>query len=256
MVHSFLHVKASDLTFTTEPDGTHKTSFDIVAISFGDNGRVVEQLGYTKYLTVKDKEFLSFLANGFVYNIRLPIKKAGGYQLRTAIRDRASSRIGSASQFVEVPDIKKDRLMMSGILMKGIPLASYLKGAAAESGADNSIEQADPSANTAVRQFHTGLALLYGFGIYNAKIDKTSGKPQLKSQVRVFRNGVSIFSGNEIPFDSSDQKDTKRFQVAGAIQLGSNMTPGEYILQVIVTDMLAKEKHRVTTQWMSFDITK
>ena len=34
------------------------------------------------------------------------------------------------------------------------------------------------------------------------------------------------------------------------------MTPGEYVLQIIVTDALAKEKHRTATQWMDFEIVK
>ena len=48
----------------------------------------------------------------------------------------------------------------------------------------------------------------------------------------------------------------KRLPVGGAIQLGSDMAPGEYVLQVVVTDMLADEKHRVATQSMDFQIVK
>lgn len=254
-VHSYLHVKASDLTFTTEPDGSHKANFDIAIVTYGDNGMIFDQIGQSRQLTIKDQEFKEFLANGFVYNIRLPIKKAGGYQLRTAIRDKTSSRVGSASQFIEVPDIKKDRLMMSGVILRGVPLDKYLK-TPAPGESDDALEAADPNANPAVRQFHTGLALLYGVAIYNAKLDKVTHQPHLKTQVRIFRNGESIFVGKEIPFDAADQKDPKRLQVRGAIQLASVMTPGEYIIQIIATDELAPEKKRVASQWMSFDITK
>jgi hypothetical protein len=34
------------------------------------------------------------------------------------------------------------------------------------------------------------------------------------------------------------------------------MSPGDYILQVIVTDPLAKEKYRTATQWIDFEIVK
>ena len=60
-------------------------------------------------------------------------------------------------------------------------------------------------------------------------------------QVRVFRNGVVLFTGEEIPYDASGQADLKRLTVNGGVQLGTNMSPGEYVLQVIVTDMV-KEK--------------
>jgi hypothetical protein len=48
----------------------------------------------------------------------------------------------------------------------------------------------------------------------------------------------------------------KRLPLAGAIQLGTSMAPGEYVLQIIVTDPLAKEKYRVTSQWIDFEVVK
>jgi hypothetical protein len=38
------------------------------------------------------------------------------------------------------------------------------------------------------------------------------------------------------------------------MQLGGKIAPGDYVLQVIVTDKLAKEKYRVATQSMDFEI--
>jgi hypothetical protein len=72
----------------------------------------------------------------------------------------------------------------------------------------------------------------------------------------LFRDGKEIFSGKELPFDSSGQTDLQRLRTSGALQLGSNTEPGEYVLQVIVTDLLADKKHRVSTQWMDFQIVK
>ena len=39
-----------------------------------------------------------------------------------------------------------------------------------------------------------------------------------------------------------------------SLLFGSRMVPGDYVLQVIVTDKLAKEKNRVATQWQDFVI--
>ncbi len=92
--------------------------------------------------------------------------------------------------------------------------------------------------------------------IYNAQVDKTTRQPQLQSQVRLFRNGKQLFTGNPIPVDPSNQADLKRLGVGGALQLGTQMEPGEYVFQVVVTDLLAKEKNRVATQWIDFEIVK
>ena len=99
------------------------------------------------------------------------------------------------------------------------------------------------------------MALVYGLAIYNAQIEKATGKPNLKVQVRVFKNGEQLFAGKELAFDSSNQKDLKRLDAGGGISLGTSMSPGEYVLQIIVTDM-AKDKPQVASQWMDFEITQ
>jgi hypothetical protein len=42
----------------------------------------------------------------------------------------------------------------------------------------------------------------------------------------------------------------------GGVRLGNELIPGEYVLQITVTDPLADEKHRVATQWIDFEIVK
>src|ERR1700752_252779 len=96
----------------------------------------------------------------------------------------------------------------------------------------------------------------YGYFIYNARIDKASSRPQVTTQVKLFRDGKAVFTGKETPFDSSGQVDLQRLAVFGAIQLGAEMEPGDYVLQVIVTDPLADKKYRVASQWMDFQIVK
>ena len=256
--HSLLHVDARDIDFKEGPDGMYNAVIDILALAFGDNGRVIEEFSYTQTLQISKQNFTKLMNNGFTYNMTFPIKKPGAYQLRTAMRDHSSERVGSATQFIEVPDVKKNKLLLSGMMMKGVPLEAYLKGTSMsteeQTGNDISAD-ALPNSSPAVRQFRTGMALLYGFSIYNAQLDKVTAKPNLKIQVRVFRNGEQLFSGNELPYDPKDQLDLKRLTAGGGIQLGTAMSPGEYVLQLIVTD-IAKEKPRVATQWMDFEIVK
>jgi hypothetical protein len=257
LLQSFLQVKASDLTFTTEPDGSRKATFDIAAVTFGDNGKVVDQFGYPLSITVPSAEFDRINKNGFVYSLALPIKKPGAYQLRIAVRDERTKRIGSAMQFVEVPDLTQNRLTVSGILLSGIPLEKYLKGSSVQSatqkleGADL---EADPNANPAVRLFKKDLALIYAFNIYNARIDKKTGKAQLRTQLKLYRDGKLIFTGDQQDFSPVDQSDPKRLLGAGVVQLRSGMVPGEYVLQIIITDLLRKEKEQLASQWIDFDI--
>jgi VWFA-related protein len=258
-MRSMLHVKGRDLTFVAEPDGWYKAVFDILAITFGDNGVVVDQLGRTHTMRVKGKTYERILNDGFTYNLTVPVKKAGAYQLRTAVRDVSSERVGSASQFIEVPDLKKNRLALSGIVVKGISSQAFQKfgsGLVDKPDTDDSVDESDPQSSASLRQFKEGTVMVYGIVIYNAQLEKSAGKPQLQTQVKVFLNGKEVFTGKEMPFDASYQTDLKRLPLAGAVQLGSGMVPGEYVLQIIVTDTLAKEKRRVASQWIDFEIVK
>ena len=174
-----------------------------------------------------------------------------------AVRDEPSKRIGAASQFVEIPDLGKNRLTVSGILLSGISLETYRKNSSVQSAgekSDGANLQADPNANPAVRLFKTDQALVYAFNIYNARIEKNTGKPQLKTQLRIYRDGKLIFPGSEEAFLPLDQTDPKRLLGAGVVQMGTRMVPGEYVLQLVVTDLLAKLKENVTSQWIDFEV--
>jgi VWFA-related protein len=257
VMRSMLHVRGRDLTFTEEADGWHRAVFDVLCVTFGDNGIVVDQIGRTHTVRIRGKMYERVLNDGLTYNIVVPVKKPGAYQLRTALRDLASSKVGSATQFVEVPDVKKDRLVLSGLMAKAVPLDTLQStGSAGAEGADDTVDESDPMASAAVRQFKTGLVLVYGSVIYNAELDKATAKPQLQTQVRLFRDGQEIFVGKQTMVDTNNQLDLKRLAASGAMKLGSDMEPGEYVLQLIVTDLLRKGKSSIATQWIDFEIVK
>ena len=92
--------------------------------------------------------------------------------------------------------------------------------------------------------------------IFNAQLSKANNQPQLSTQVRLVRDGKVIFTGKEAPFVMTNQTDFKRLVAGGAIQLGNELGPGEYALQIIVNDAVASEKRRTVTQWIDFEIVK
>jgi VWFA-related protein len=262
-VRSLLYIDGQDLTFTDEAEGWHKAIFDVLAVTFGDDGRIVDQISKTHTLRVRGATYERIRQNGLDYPIILPIKKAGAYQLRTAIRDAASERVGSASQFIDVPNIYKNQLTLSGLILSGVDPAHAGNGspdartngtAPSMSGSGDISDQVDPQAGPAVRRFRSGMMLHYSFLIYNAQL--ANAAPQLQIQVRLLRDGQPVFTGKLQPFNASNQADLKRLATGGVLRLGSDMGAGEYILQVSVTDALAKEKYRRATQWIDFEIVK
>lgn len=113
----------------------------------------------------------------------------------------------------------------------------------------------DPLHSLALRQFRQGADVdYYYYDIYNARLDRATRRPRLQTQVRLFRDGRPVFTGEVVPYDPGRQADMTRLAAASRITLGKELSPGEYVLQVIVTDALAKEKQQVVTQWMDFKI--
>jgi VWFA-related protein len=238
-VRSLLHIRAADLKFTEE-NGKMKAGFDVLAASFGDNGQIVEQVGRSYVINIPRAEYADLLRDGFVYHFMFPVKKPGAYQYRVAVRDPATGVLGSASQFVEIPNLKKKRLTLSSIVL--------------ENGSENGRSAADETnamTDTSLRVFKAGTVLRYGFEAYNAVRE---GGPQLIVKVRVFRDGKLLLDGKEMTLSLEGQTDLERLKISGAISLGSGMQPGDYILQTIVTDKLAKAKQSIATQFIQFEL--
>lgn len=248
-VRSLLHVDSKDLKFETLPDGRMRAGFSVLAASFGDNGQIVDQLGKSYTLTVKPEEYKKFLADGFVYNFTFPVRKPGAYQYRVALYDPNSERSGSASQFIEVPDLARNRLTLSSIVLENLSADQWTKISDPNGGTISS----DPMADTALRLVKRGTVLRYGYEIYNAKLGPTK-QPGLRTRIRVFREGRLVTDGVERPFDTLGQQNMLQLRGAGAIAVGAKMEPGDYVLQIIVTDTLAKSKRQIAAQFVPFEV--
>jgi len=53
-----------------------------------------------------------------------PLKKPGAYQLRAAVRDVTTKKLGAANEFIDVQDVKKGKLTLSGVIVRGAEAAS------------------------------------------------------------------------------------------------------------------------------------
>jgi VWFA-related protein len=257
-VRSLLHIDARDLTFSEEVDGWRNAAIDVAAIAFGDNGIVVDQSVQTYSLSVRAFNMDRTLRSGLVYEINLPLKKPGAYQLRTAVRDGTSQKLGSANQYIEVADISKDRPVLSALALGGNDLLVDLNRSVSSDDprAPNADDEVRVEAGPAVRRLRPGDDINYAFAVYNARLDKATNSPRLLMQARLFRDGKLIYEGEAAPLRLSPQTDWKRISVVGSLKLAKGAQPGDHILQVVITDLLAKEKYRKVTQWSDFEIVK
>jgi VWFA-related protein len=230
-----VHVDARDITFTELPDGSHKALFDLAVVAFDDNGKIARELLRSEPVTVPAKHYEQALRDGLAYTIAVPLLKAGPYQVRVAVRDEETGRLGSDSQFVEVPEARPSRLSVAGLIMQS-----------------NTTEN---RGGPAVRRFVRGDTLEYSYLVYGAR-QKENNSTALTSQIRLFRGPDEVFTGNVLPTKSTNDAAGEVIIAGGTLALADSLAPGEYFLQVTVTDELAPRDKQTSTQWIDFEIIK
>lgn len=245
-VDAMLYIDAKDLKFTDQPDGWHKAVIDVAAVTFAANGQPVDSSGKTYNVQLKDEAYEDTLRTGLVYNMQHPVKKPGAYQMRIALRDVNSSQVGSASEFIEVPDVSKGKLTLSSLMLRKYePQRAPGTAKPGESAPSNGPTMFSPASRT----FHPGDQILYGYQILNAHREANQ-QPEVETFARVFRDGQEIFTGKPTPLPLA--ADAKELVGGGVLKLGGQLGPGDYVVQIVVNDKAAKA---TATQWTDFQVT-
>ena len=235
LLRVFVTLDAKQLKFTVEPDGTHVAKLDLSTVLFGVNGSISNRQDQSATLRLRGKPYDRAMRDGVVYGFDLPMKESGGFQLRVALRDTETQRIGASGQFIHVPNLSQGQLALSGILLQ----------------AENVVD--DGNTNVVFRRFHQATSLMFGYSIYNAALHKTTRLPKLTTQTLVYRNGVKVYNSEPAPVDGNGQVDLQRISAGARLQLGPALTPGEYALQIVVEDQIGK---RTASQWTQFEVIK
>jgi VWFA-related protein len=250
-VHSFLHIDANDLQFKKLPNGEYRTVFDILAISYGDNGAPVDKNNVTATLSVKEETYRKFLDQGFAYSFVFPVKKPGAYQMRVALVEHGTNKMGSANQFVEIPNLKKEGLTLSGVVLENMTITQWEQFSSSQV-LDNMVGQTDPIEDTSKRRFKRGTVLRFGVEVYNSKLRPEQMKVNL--QARLYREGQLVYQSKEVPIGESTERFEESAVFTDAVMLGKQLQPGDYIVQVVAIESVGKKK--IATQWVQFEVVE
>ncbi len=251
-VRSMLHLNGNDITFVDQPNGDKKAVFDIVAVTLNEKNQVIDDFNRTHSVTIPAAAIPTIKRNGLIYSVDVPVKKDGTYYYRVAVRDANSKQLGSASQVIQVPNLKKERIFLSDLMLSQIDINGKFS-VPTIINANKPISAANTTAIPAIRQFRRGMFLAYSYTLYNPALDKTSGKPNLSVKVNLYRDGKIVTEGPAQPAQLEPQTDWSRVNDYGYLRLKPNMEPGDYILQVIVRDTVTNQ---ATSQWIDFQVTQ
>lgn len=239
-LRAMLRIDGRDLTFVERSGGGWQVVLDVAAVTYGSSGAAVDRKDQTFTLSTQSAERPG-PDTAFYYTVVLPITKPGPYQFRVGVRDTATERLGAASEVVIVPDLKAGRLTLSGILVHGTA------GQAPPDGSDGT--------QAFVGRVKLGGSFDYAFQILNAQRDPATERPRLHTQVRLWHDGKPVYEGPRTPL-SLEGPGGERVAAGGRLDLGASVEPGDYRLQVIVTDTLAPSARSVASQWARLEVVR
>ncbi len=244
-VRFLINISAEDLKFKRQSDGMRAANFDMLAITLDKNEKPIDQFSKNFTISVNEATYKNILKKGFVYVLPVGLRKSGVYHFRIAIHDSETGKVGAASKFLETPKFEKKGLWISNLTLKSLTKKER----------DNSDEENDKTmfTDTTVRQFDLPVTLSFGAVIYNPQMNE-KGVPELTMQTRLILDDKIVAETPAETVSLEDQKDLRRLDLAGRLKLEKNLSPGNYIFQVIVTDKLAKKKTQISTQWIDFEV--
>jgi hypothetical protein len=248
VVHSMIHIDGAGIGFAADADGQQRAEIDIVTSTFGDAGKLSEITQRSIRIRVRQADLETVRKQGLLYSVAHPVAKSGAFIFRAIVRDSGSGKLGSANQFIEVPDVGAGRLALSGILLAS---AGYSQGGEA---AAEDVEKQDYSlGHPAIRRFSQGQRVNYGYRVINPAAHRETGQCELETSMSIYRGAERVFAAPARPLTAPGQG-RGWLRIAGALQLTPLFTPGEYTLQVAVRDRLAKDGRNVVTQFMNFEV--
>jgi hypothetical protein len=238
-----LHIDAKDLACIHGLNGFHRFGLDLLLQLDDQNGLSDRETSRSFYVVVTESDYRRASIGGLEYSLSVPAPGPGDYQVRAFVGDAISGNIGYACQFLDVPDVSRGQLALSGIALMDEGHADPL----ADTGVQLGVNDDSP----AMRVFKPGQTVTFVYGLFNPLIGADK-KPAVEARTRLFRNGRLVFEGKPILLAMPTGGDAQRYSIRGRISLAPSMEPGDYVYHVTVTDKLAGEKPRQATQSIDF----
>ena len=114
-VRSWIHIDPKDVKIVEIEDGKARIDLEAVCLTSDVNGNIADSKRVEFSLSVFNTDW--YKKHGIRFSMLLPVKKPGPYYVRISIKDAGSGKLGSAYQFLEIPDLKKKGLELSNVFI-------------------------------------------------------------------------------------------------------------------------------------------
>lgn len=232
---------AQDLSAQNSATNSLPATLNIACVLLDSKGKPVFSDGREVSWNAGNNNASAAAATGLLNtNFSTAIKEPGIYQFRVAARDNQSGRIGTAFQFLEVPEFKPNNLALSSILLAAAPRRS-------NSSSINAETTEAPPINVE-RRFARASRMIVQLYVYNASVNAAATNdaaaaapaPNVEIEIKVLRGTDSVLNAPPHKLALAGSTDLTRIRYNAAVPLQS-LTPGTYKLQIIARDQIARK---------------
>ena len=247
LIRSWIHVDPKDALVETDEGARIDLEVLIMTETVGkSNTRMGDfsdsrRVKFALYDIKKPEQIAWIKKHGIRFTLLLPVKKPAAYTVRVAVLDSESGKIGSAWQFLELNEHKKNEVALSSIFM----ITNEGDIAWMNADATKELSQAifvpviqDEDIRTpALRTYLPGDNLQTMTVLYNADT-KALARSEIEMQTILYRNGEEFQIGESKPvvLPAGYSGTTGIIPILQRLTLGDGQPPGDYIMQLIVTD--------------------
>jgi VWFA-related protein len=245
LIQARLHLNGGQLSIFEEKGKGSLISLDTSAVTTDIFGAVRDSGNNSYKIPIKNKEQIPWIRkHGLSFFIEIPAKKPGSYYVRVAVQDKGSGKLGSAYQYVEIPDLKNGHLALSNIFVTNHDKA-----------ADTNLQPSEgrTGIRAALGIYSPGECIQYAAVIYNAKFSQER-PADLESNVVLYREGAEIFRSKAEKVALSDVHDFKRIPLKGELFLDAATKPGDYVLRLQIWDKQVNGNQNRASQTLSFEV--
>ncbi|MFZ5926434.1 MAG: VWA domain-containing protein [Acidobacteriota bacterium] len=222
VLRCWLHIAAESLHWDSDASGRGLLRLEVLVSAIRGLDEVSGFVAKRYEIPVGDEQSAQVQSVGLRYVLDMPIEKRGPHMVRAVVRDAATGRVGSAARFVMIPDPKKDRVVLSSVVLGG------------------GREEQDRWLGLDTHRFRPGDTLEFAASL-------VKGDPaRLKATVRLWRERELVHEGTAL-FQNAEGGPV----VSGALRLRGDMPAGPYSLQLTVEDARGRRRGRAE-QWAEF----
>jgi len=260
LVRSWIHVDSKDVKIAETEDGGARIDLETICVTSDINGNIRDSKRGQFTLTIKPENKAENLAwiekHGIRFNMLLPVKKSGPYYVQVSILDKEAGKVGSAYQFLEIPDVgRREPALSNTFILTGVDDLGWMlsdAGKTISEGVFFPVYQEVELRSPALRTYMPGDGLQTLTVLYNADLRAIS-RSEIKTHSVLYRDGKEIHRGEQAPITSAGVDAQKNIPILQRLAITPNMQPGQYVLQLEITD---KNNKVVASQTTSFTVTE